>query len=58
MALVAGLYGMFMLCEGFLVVKEDIPPWFIWGYYLAFHTYTFRIFMYSEFSSINSFTNS
>jgi ABC-type multidrug transport system permease subunit len=58
MALVAGLYGMFMLCEGFLVVKEDIPPWFIWGYYLAFHTYTFRIFMHNEFDSISTFTQS
>lgn len=58
MALIAGLYGMFMLCEGFLIVKDDIPPWFIWGYYMAFHTYTFRIFMYNEFESIKSFSNS
>lgn len=58
MALIAGLYGMFMLCEGFLIVKDDIPPWFIWGYYLAFHTYTFRVFMFIEFDPIQSFSNS
>jgi len=58
MALVAGLYGMFMLCEGFLIVKNDIPPWFIWGYYIAFHTYTFRVFMYNEFDPIKVIVDS
>jgi ABC-type multidrug transport system permease subunit len=41
-ALGAGLYGFFMLCEGFFQIKSDIPPWFIWVYYLGFHTYSFR----------------
>ena len=63
MALGAGMYGMFMLCEGFFVVPSNIPPcvvcgecgpltrcrYWIWGYYLAFHTYSFEIFMYNEF---------
>src|SRR5690606_8818850 len=30
-ALGAGFYGFCMLCEGFLLVRDDIPPWFIWG---------------------------
>ncbi len=58
MALIAGLYGMFMLCEGFLVVYNDIPPWFIWGYYLGFHSYTFRIFMHNEFDEIDTIIGS
>mmetsp|Transcript_3510 Transcript_3510/g.7377 ORF Transcript_3510/g.7377 Transcript_3510/m.7377 type:complete len:602 (-) Transcript_3510:491-2296(-) len=52
----AGLYGMFMLCEGAFKVKNDIPPWFIWVHYLGFHTYSYRIFMWNEFHSIANFT--
>lgn len=55
MALIAGFYGVFMLCEGFLIVYNDIPPWLIWVYYLAFHSYSFRIFIFNEFDSIQNF---
>merc|ERR1711998_31618 len=54
-ALGAGAFGWFMLCEGFFIVKDDIPSWFIWGHYMAFHTYTFRTFMANEFEPIASF---
>lgn len=54
-ALGAGFYGFCMLCEGFLLVRDDIPPWFIWGHYIAFHTYTFRVFMHNEFNPIDKF---
>lgn len=57
MALVAGLYGMNMLCEGFMILKQDIPGWFIWGHYMAFHTYAYQAFMYNEFHSISSITS-
>jgi len=57
-ALAAGVFGFFMLCEGFLIIKNDIPPYFIWGYYMAFHTYSFRAFMTNEFKNIASFTTS
>jgi hypothetical protein len=56
-ALAAGLFGFFMLCEGFFIVKDDIPPWFVWGYYVAFHTYSFRVFMFNEFDEIKNFTS-
>lgn len=52
MALVAGFFGMFMLCEGFFAIPSNIPPWWIWGYYIAFHTYSFRTFMWAEFDSL------
>ena len=41
----AGMFGFFMLCCGFFIVEEDIPPFLLWGYYLAPHTYIFRLFM-------------
>ena len=41
-ALGAGVYGMFMLSEGFFILRDDIPKYWIWSYYIAFHTYSFR----------------
>ena len=53
----AATYGFFMLCEGFMVIKDDIPPWFIWGHYIGFHTYSFRPFMVNEFEPIKHFNS-
>jgi ABC-type multidrug transport system permease subunit len=44
-ALAAGFFGFFMLCQGFFIVKDDIPDYLIWGYYIAPHTYIFQLFM-------------
>jgi len=49
MAFGAGLFGMFMLCEGFMVKPQDIPTGWVWGYYLAFHTYSFEWFVHNQF---------
>lgn len=57
-ALAAGCFGFFMLCEGFFKVRDDIPPWLIWGHYMAPHTYTFRVFMVNEFYPIQDFNSS
>jgi len=54
-ALGAGVYGFFMLCEGAFKVQDDIPPWFIWVHHIGFHTYSYRVFMYNEFHSIKHF---
>ncbi|KAJ0399244.1 hypothetical protein P43SY_007092 [Pythium insidiosum] len=43
-ALGAGIFGMFMLCEGFMVPRDSIPDYWIWGYYIAFHSYSFETF--------------
>jgi len=56
-ALLAEIYGIFMICEGFMIVKSKIPGYFIWLHYLAFHTYSFKGFMINEFSSIGSFNS-
>ncbi|TMW64531.1 hypothetical protein Poli38472_011411 [Pythium oligandrum] len=49
-ALGAGFFGMCMLCEGFMVPRESIPNYWIWGYYMAFHTYSFESFVFEHFS--------
>jgi hypothetical protein len=54
-ALGAGVYGFFMLCEGAFKVQDDIPPWFIWVHHIGFHTYSYRVFMYNEFHTIEKF---
>ena len=48
-AIGAGIFGMFMLCEGFMVPRDSIPDYWIWGYYLGFHTYSFQSFIYEQF---------
>ncbi|KAK1930826.1 ABC transporter G family member 13 [Phytophthora citrophthora] len=53
-ALGAGLFGMFMLCEGFMVPFAAIPAYWKWGYYMAFHTYSFESFMYEHFSNVDT----
>lgn len=53
MALVAGLYGFFMLVEGFMKIYSDIPVYLQWSYWTAIHTYSFRIFMTNEFEEID-----
>jgi len=57
-AMAAGCFGFFMLCEGFFKVRDDIPPWLYWGHLIAPHTYTFRIFMVNEFELIDDFNSS
>jgi len=47
--LVAGVYGLFMLLQGFMLVPSDFPGWLAWSYNCAFHTYSWRSFMFSEF---------
>ena len=42
--------GGFMLTEGFFLIKSNIPGWWVWMYYIGFHTYSFESFMYNEFS--------
>jgi len=57
MALGAGIFGFFMLCQGFLKIKSEIPDYLIWGHYMAPHTYTFRVFMYNEFRDIGALSS-
>lgn len=47
-----------MLCEGAFKVQRDIPPYFIWVHYIGFHTYSYRVFMYNEFHTIDKFDDS
>ena len=49
MAMVAGLYGFFMLFQGFMLVPSLFPLWLKWTYHVAFHTYSWRTFMFNEF---------
>lgn len=46
--------GGFMLTEGFFLVRGNIPKWWIWMYYIGFHSYSFESFMYNEFSGTHT----
>jgi len=47
--LLAGVYGLFMLLQGFMLVPSEFPGWLKWTHNIAFHTYAWRSFMFSEF---------
>jgi len=49
-AVIAGLYGIFMLFPGFIMVPSDFPGWLGWTYNIPFHTYCWRTMMFKEFS--------
>jgi ABC-type multidrug transport system permease subunit len=49
MAMIAGLFGFFMLFQGFMIVPSAFPNWLRWTYNIAFHTYSWRSFMVTEF---------
>ncbi|EGZ21836.1 ABC transporter-like protein [Phytophthora sojae] len=53
-ALGAGIYGMFMLCEGFMVPKSTIPDYWIWSNYLAFHSYSFKSLVFEHFNQVDT----
>jgi hypothetical protein len=49
MALLAGLYGFFMLFMGFMIAPSHFPTWLRWTYDVPFHSYSWRTFMHYEF---------
>mmetsp|Transcript_40197 Transcript_40197/g.45745 ORF Transcript_40197/g.45745 Transcript_40197/m.45745 type:complete len:641 (-) Transcript_40197:176-2098(-) len=49
MAILAGLYGFFMLFMGFMITPSNFPSWLRWTNDIAFHTYSWRTFMHHEF---------
>jgi ABC-type multidrug transport system permease subunit len=49
MALLAGLYGFFMLFMGFMLAPSHFPSWLRWTYDVPFHSYSWRTFMHFEF---------
>ncbi|KAL3931611.1 MAG: hypothetical protein SGBAC_011229 [Bacillariaceae sp.] len=52
MAGIAGLFGFFMLFMGFMVIPSDFPNGLGWTYHIAFHTYSWRSFMVTEFQNL------
>jgi hypothetical protein len=56
MALLSGVFGFFMLFQGFMLVPSEFPNWLRWVYNVAFHTYSWRTFMVTEFRGEKNFT--
>jgi len=53
-----GIFGCFMLLQGFMLVPSEFPKWLLWAYYIPFHTYSWRSFMHLEFSGDDVVFNS
>ncbi|CAK4354690.1 unnamed protein product [Aphanomyces euteiches] len=56
-ALGAGVFGMFMLVEGFMMPCKSIPAGWRWVHYIAFHSYSFKSFMYKQFEPMGTPTS-
>ena len=52
MALGAGAFGMMMLCQGFFIVRENMPLLWKGIHYISLHTWSFRAFMWIEFDKL------
>ncbi|ETK86333.1 hypothetical protein F441_09162 [Phytophthora nicotianae CJ01A1] len=37
-----------------MVPRDSIPDYWIWGYYLAFHSYSFESFVFKQFENETS----
>lgn len=53
--ILAGIFGLAMPLEGFMLTPSMFPIWLRWLYLCPFHTYVFRSLMYNEFSDGSSF---
>ncbi|KAL7711478.1 ABC transporter [Entamoeba marina] len=40
---------VFMVFSGFFILKDDIPPYWIWAYYISYLRYSFNILMINQF---------
>ncbi|RHZ38548.1 hypothetical protein DYB26_010040 [Aphanomyces astaci] len=47
-------FGMFVLTEGFMVPKPAIQPYWLWGHYLGFHTYSFEALVANQFQGVKT----
>jgi len=48
-AMILGLYGIFILLQGYVLVPSEFPQWLQWAHYIPFHTYSWRSHMVAEF---------
>lgn len=48
-ATILGLYGIFILLQGFILVPSEFPQWLKWAHYIPYHTYSWRSHMVAEF---------
>ncbi|RHY20881.1 hypothetical protein DYB25_008186 [Aphanomyces astaci] len=50
----AGIFGMFMQMEGFMVPAKTMPAYWKWANTVAFHTYSFESFVHNQFTAMNT----
>mmetsp|Transcript_9371 Transcript_9371/g.29940 ORF Transcript_9371/g.29940 Transcript_9371/m.29940 type:complete len:666 (-) Transcript_9371:83-2080(-) len=48
----AGCFGLWMLTEGFFIIRTDMPWYLRWLYYFSFHAPSIRVFIINEFQDI------
>jgi ABC-type multidrug transport system permease subunit len=52
LAITAFVNGFFMVMTGYFIRFENIPKFWIWGHYWAYHTYAFAGLVFNDFSDL------
>lgn len=53
LAIVSFINGFFMVVEGFFIRYENLPKFWIWGHYWAYHKYGFEAMAKNDFEGRN-----
>ena len=53
LAITAFLNGFFMVVEGFFIRYENLPRFWIWGHYWAYHKYGFEGMLKNDMDGLN-----
>ncbi|KAF0713779.1 Aste57867_4213 [Aphanomyces stellatus] len=50
----AGIFGMFMQVQGFMIPPPAMPSYWQWAHTLAFHSYSFETFVHQQFKAMDT----
>lgn len=53
LAIVSFLNGFFMIVQGYFIRYQNLPRFWIWGHYWAYHTYGFEAMVRNDLKGLN-----
>jgi ABC-type multidrug transport system permease subunit len=53
MALAGMYFGGMMLMEGFFILPDNLPDYWLWFHHVGFYTYANRVFLFNEFDQLS-----
>ena len=53
LAIVSFLNGFFMIVTGYFIRVENLPKFWLWGHYIAYHKYGFEAMVHNDIDDLN-----